>query len=393
MLNLLLAHILFPNRIESQTIRSSDAFIQTENGNWRLGTTKMERVVKFSDGQLRVASLIDKATGRELLETSNADEKSTEGWHLVHSDQFRLRQGELELDIQMLRDGLQATKSFVVYPGSSIVREWSTYRNIGQKPIIIADPSFLTLSLANATELNWMTGADDRPGCWVLKKEKLVPRGTRKFDSYDPFPAPQSPSDFPGDGINAKILLNDKQIWPVAGWQYVANATVTVPVDVQADVKTGDRLVFLVNCNQNIGWDTTAFDPTIDYGAGDKHTASQEFSEKQGRSGWKYQYLEGGKFVNLVYYPASMQWRKQLDNSTGTPFVRQTKPTSRSGSRRCQSLDRPQNRPRAHHVRSLQHRQRVLWRFLRVPNGIGELRSLGCVIEPLNARRSVHWLG
>jgi hypothetical protein len=127
--------------------------------------------------------------------------------------------------------------------------------------------------------------------------------------------------NFPGDGINAKILLNDKQIWPAQGWQYVANATVTVPFDVSADVAAGDKLVFLVNMNQNIGWDTTAFDPTLAYADGETHTASKEFSGEQGKSGWRYGYIEDGKFVDLVYYPEHSQWRKAKDNATGTPFV------------------------------------------------------------------------
>ncbi len=99
------------------------------------------------------------------------------------------------------------------------------------------------------------------------------------------------------------------------------NATVTVPFDFQLDVAAGDKLVFLVNMHGNIGWDTTAFDPTIAYADGETHVASKEFSDQQGQNGWRYQYLEGDRFVDLVYYPAPKQWRKEKDNATGTPFV------------------------------------------------------------------------
>ena len=94
---------------------------------------------------------------------------------------------------------------------------------------------------------------------------------------------------FPGDGIDAKITLNGKQVWPRQGWQYVPNATVSVPFDVRADVAKGDRLAFLVNMHGNIGWDTTAFDPSIAYPDGETHVASKEFSDKQGQKGWRYQ--------------------------------------------------------------------------------------------------------
>ncbi len=54
----------------------------------------------------------------------------------------------------------------------------------------------------------------------------------RPFDSYDPFLLTPGAQQFPGDGVDAKILLNDGQVWPAAGWQYVPNATVTVPFDI-----------------------------------------------------------------------------------------------------------------------------------------------------------------
>ena len=88
------------------------------------------------------------------------------------------------------------------------------------------------------------------------------------------------------------MLLNGQQVWPATGWQYVANATVRVPFEFNAEVQAGDKLVFLVNMHGNIGYDTTAFDPTIAYADGETHTASKEFSEQQGKNGWRYQYLE-----------------------------------------------------------------------------------------------------
>jgi hypothetical protein len=87
------------------------------------------------------------------------------------------------------------------------------------------------------------------------------------------------------------------------------------------DVAAGDTLTFLVNMNQGIGFDTTAFDPTISYADGETHTASKEFTNEQGKNGWRYQYLENGQAVDLIHYPLMNQWRKAEDNATGTPFV------------------------------------------------------------------------
>ena len=198
------------------------------------------------------------------------------------------------------------TKTYVVYPGSSIIRQWVTFTNAGSGPLRIVEPGFLNETLrpgdAEATDFHWMTGGENSPGSWMLKVEKLAASKRRTFDSYEPFPAAPT---FPGDGIKAKVLLNGMQVWPANGWASSANATVSVPADFSVNVAAGDKLAFLVNMNGNIFFDTTNFDPTIRYDDGETHTASKEFGDKQGGNGWHYQYIEGGKYVDLVYYPAA----------------------------------------------------------------------------------------
>ena len=251
---------------------------------------------------------------------------STGGWRLIGSKQSKLSQGELQLDITLQRSALQVRKSYMLYPGSSIMREWVTFKNAGTVPLAISNPCFLNITVqlgaGQPPNFMWMSGGENDPGSWKLKSESLNPLKPRQFDSYKPFPAEMlGAQQFPGDGIDAKVLLNGQQVWPATGWKYVANATVRVPFEFDADVQPGDRLVFLVNMHGNIGYDTKAFDPTITYADGETHTASREFSGQQGRNGWRYQYLENGKFIDLVYYPAQKQWRKEKDNATGTPFV------------------------------------------------------------------------
>ena len=62
-----------------------------------------------------------------------------------------------------------------------------------------------------------MTGGENAPGSWNLQTEKLSLGKPRTFDSYEPIKVdlPQ----LPGDGVNAKILLNNQQVWPDNGWQ------------------------------------------------------------------------------------------------------------------------------------------------------------------------------
>jgi hypothetical protein len=316
------------------------AELRQRGSQWTLVTSKMERTIALRDGRLVTEHFRDRTTGRDLVAKSTVGEEflapvangtesgngSGGGWRLLSSKQSRLPQGERQLDICLRRDAFQVTKSYVVYPGSSIVREWVTFKNVGGATLPLPEPCFLNLtvqpSTAQPAELLWMSGGENVPGSWNLKTEALSPAQPRKFDSYEPFPAQMlGAQQFPGDGIDAKVLLNDQQVWPATGWQYVANATVRVPFDFSTEVQAGDKLIFLVNMHGNIGWDTTTFDPTIAYGGGEAHTASKEFSEEQGRHGWRYQYLENGKLVDLVYYPIHKQWRKEHDNATGTPFV------------------------------------------------------------------------
>ncbi len=313
--------------------------IRRDGNKWILTTKAVERTVAFDAGRLILESLKDKATGRELVppgvrsgefSVSLGDASSrlsgAEGaWSLVDAAQRALPQGETQLDITLRRDSLTVVKSYVVYPGSSIIREWVTFANSGSSPLKVIDPGFLELAVQPgepaATDFLWMTGGENRPGSWVLKSESLSAGTPRRFDSYDPFPLPPGEAQCPGDGIDAKILLNDRQVWPAEGWQYSAHAGVSVPFEVAAKIEIGDRLVFLVNQHGNYGWDTTAFDPTIVYDDGETHSASKEFDDRQGLNGWQYQYVQDGKFVDLVYYAAPRQWRKAQDNPTGTPFV------------------------------------------------------------------------
>jgi hypothetical protein len=314
----------------------SDAYVRRDGTTWAIGTAAVERVVALENGRLVLKQFRDKVSGRNLAaegaelsfsldSPENRITGASGGWTLVDAVELQGAQGELQLDLRLNREGIEATKHYVVYPESSIIREWATFKNVGAAVVSLINPGFLNVGLRmenpEALDFHWMTGGDNQPGSWDLRTEKLDAAKARKFDSYEPFPADLSKTTYQGDGINAKILHNDTQVWPASGWTYVANATVNEPFDVTVDVAAGDRLAFLVNMNKGIGFDTTDFDPVIAYSDGEKHQAGEEFSGEQGKNGWRYQYIEDGKFVDLVYYAVPKQWRKEKDNATGTPFV------------------------------------------------------------------------
>ena len=120
----------------------------------------------------------------------------------------------MQLELTVRQGPLLVAKTYVVHPGSSIIREWVTFANAGHEPLRLVEPGFLSLATRqgkpSALDFHWMTGGENQPGSWVLKTEKLTAAKPRTFDSYEPFPS-AGPS-FPGDGINAKITLNGKQV-------------------------------------------------------------------------------------------------------------------------------------------------------------------------------------
>ena len=113
-----------------------------------------------------------------------------------------------------------------------------------------------------------------------------------------------------GDGVNLKILMNDDQIWPAKGWAHSKHSADRRHHDLKVNVSAGDKLYFLVNINQGMGFDSTYWNPAITYEDGTTHQASQGFSGTQGLNGWQYQYREGENFVDMVYDSRRNTWRR-----------------------------------------------------------------------------------
>ena len=113
---------------------------------WTIGNDRVERTIVFADGTLRMTSFRDVVSGRQLIRAA-ADELGfrqdhppftggSGGWSLVGAKDETLKHGERELDITLQRHDqrgdLQATKSYIAYPHSSVIREWVTFANVGK---------------------------------------------------------------------------------------------------------------------------------------------------------------------------------------------------------------------------------------------------------------------
>jgi hypothetical protein len=351
--------------VANAATKSEDGYVSRAGNTWTLGTAKIERKITLSKGRFFTTSLKNKISGRNLVPAGTTSDElrlvvdgqevsgKAGGWKLVEARDHVLAQGEIQLDVTLRRGGLEATKTYVVYPGSSIIREWVNFKNVGTAPLTISDPRFLNLTAkigaSDSVDFDWMAGGDNRPGSWVLRTEKLQPSQPRSFDSYDSLNG-SSAGNYAGDGVITRVLVNNQQIWPAKSWRtmkwgYAPNADVPLAIDAQVKVWPGDKLVFVLNRFGTMDLDTTAFDPTIAYADGEQHTASKEFSGEQNKNGWKYQHRtestfgnadlarfyesrplshqshEPLKLLDLTYDPATNQWRIPGNNKADDLFI------------------------------------------------------------------------
>jgi hypothetical protein len=296
---------------------SQDAYITTQGTEWTLGSASVEMTIALRNGMLVTTGFKNKANGHEL-----APSDSTGPWTLVDARTSKLKQGELQLDLTLRQEGLAETKSYVVYPGSSVIRQWAELKNVGSVPLKVSDPEFLNFSARlgdpASVDFNWMTGGDNAHGSWVLKTEKLIADKPRNFDSNDPFPDRELCGDLVDGRPDVSVLLKGKQIWPSPGLTAVQSATRAVPLDAGIQVQKGDRVIFLATPDR--AFDTVYFDPTIRYSDGETHIASKEFSSTQGENGWRYQFAEQGKYSDLVLDESDHEWHVKKGDMLG-PFV------------------------------------------------------------------------
>ena len=90
-----------------------------------------------------------------------------------------------------------------------------------------------------------------------------------------------------GDGIIATILHDNKEVWRR---EIEGKDAVGIDPNLSLDVHQGDRLRFVVNRRQQISCDTTGWNPIITYKEnGEKFSAAESFSDKQGNGGWYYE--------------------------------------------------------------------------------------------------------
>lgn len=174
-------------------VAAETATVERTGSSWILSTDKVRRVVTFEDGCLFTSRWQDLVSRRQLLgDGDRSEDLAGQGWALVTSSARKQANGSFEFSVTVRRGGLEAVKTYILYPGSSIVREHVALRNAGTEALKIEEPQFLNtrvrLGGRETVDFHWMTGGFNHAGSWVLKTETLPAGKSRDFDSYDPFP-------------------------------------------------------------------------------------------------------------------------------------------------------------------------------------------------------------
>ena len=220
----------------SQTsIQSKDGYVRREHSDWVLGSSVAEKRIRLKDGQLVVASLINKKAGHEYQDASSAPSEirfvingqdvtaPDWKWSLIDDKAIIGRQGEIQLDIELACAGIHAIKHYVVYPGTPIIREWLTIGNARSESIRISRVDFLHTgvlsSSAHDLEFNYVTGGGNFNGSQLLKSEPMSPAYQRILDSNGGI-QPGSYSGF----LPLVFLLHSSAAEGVAlGWDYLGH--------------------------------------------------------------------------------------------------------------------------------------------------------------------------
>ena len=182
---------------------SQDAYVRFDERKaaWSLGTSMVEENLQLADGVYSVVSFLNKLDQRQYVTPANrpedfritADGSSYTGatgrWVLKGSEAKLLAAGEIQLLVTLANEKLEVERTYVVYPHTSIIRQWTTYRNASSRPIRVSDPYFLADRIrakeANKPVLNYMTGGGYFTGSQILKEVPISPTYARTFDSTD----------------------------------------------------------------------------------------------------------------------------------------------------------------------------------------------------------------
>jgi len=190
-------------RLWARETTSGDAYVRfdEQTQTWTLGTAMVEEKIQLANGVYRVLSWQNKASRRQYIPEAVGSEEfritvdgtaytgASGGWLLKGSETQVLAQGECQLVVRLGNGLLAVEKTYLLYPGTSIIRQWTTYQNASSRSVKALNPYLLAqrvrMEERGQPVLNYMTGGGYFTGSQILKEAAFSSSYARTFDSTD----------------------------------------------------------------------------------------------------------------------------------------------------------------------------------------------------------------
>ena len=176
---------------------------------WTMGTAGIEKIVTLASGTFTMTSLKNKAhspTIETVQGVTPSDEfrltwdgtslkGSSGGWSCASGQANVVTVGgepAIQVDVDLSRTGgLHVHRHYVVYPSTSLIREWSAYENADTSGHTLTTPSFFEERVHGSDVANedflYMNGAqaDSSGAAYKVRTKALGSTWSRTLDSYD----------------------------------------------------------------------------------------------------------------------------------------------------------------------------------------------------------------
>lgn len=111
------------------------------------------------------------------------------------------------------------------------------------------------------------------------------------------------------DGVNVKILKDTSNVWPLSGWQSISpGSSISFPTQT-ISVEAMETIYFIVDKNANSLFDTTYWDPIIQYTSMSTYTMNTGYSNVQGQGQWYYKQWDGSTYSDMSWDTTNKLWR------------------------------------------------------------------------------------
>ena len=172
-------------RGDQPLIQVDDAYVEAiDGGGWAIGNPLVRYTLRRQGATIGVSSITDVGTGRDWSRSKGPD-----GFITVNDQRIAIGSslttftnatvsewwGGVRLDVhyRIAAYALDITRTYAVYPTSSVVEVWTTYQ-AGNRQLTLADLNDYAFSVENGT-MKWVTGLgtpDDAGGSFTREDRR-----------------------------------------------------------------------------------------------------------------------------------------------------------------------------------------------------------------------------